>query len=132
MKSKQIIKLLVGIIVIGGGISYFMFQAILSSSSYYFSVDDFLQKNEDVANHSLRIAGIVKEGSIARNIELMQMSFDLAGSTAEMPITYKGAVPDNFTDGVEVVVEGRLDTDGVFRADTLMTRCESKYKAKIK
>lgn len=132
MKSRQLVKLLVGIIVIGGGIGYFMFQAIRSSSSYYYSVDDFSQNNEDLANHSFRIRGIVKEGTVVRNMELIQLSFDLAGSTAQMPVTYKGAVPDNFTDGVEVVVEGRLDTDGVFQAKTLMTRCESKYKAKIK
>ena len=49
MKSRQLVKLLVGIIVIGGGIGYFMFQAIRSSSSYYYSVDDFSQNDEDVA-----------------------------------------------------------------------------------
>ncbi len=30
------------------------------------------------------------------------------------------------------VVEGRLDISGVFQADRLMTKCESKYKAKVK
>jgi len=40
-------------------------------------------------------------------------------------------VPDNFAEDREVVVEGHLGTSGVFQADTLLTRCESKYKVKV-
>ena len=51
---------------------------------------------------------------------------------AELPVRYEGVVPDNFTEEREVVVEGRLAPAGVFQADTLMTRCESKYQVKVK
>jgi cytochrome c-type biogenesis protein CcmE len=46
-------------------------------------------------------------------------------------VTYRGTVPDNFAEGREVVVEGRPDETGTFSADLLLTRCESKYKAKL-
>ena len=45
---------------------------------------------------------------------------------------YTGVEPDNFVEDREVVVEGRLEPTGVFQADTLMTRCESKYQTKVK
>jgi cytochrome c-type biogenesis protein CcmE len=47
-------------------------------------------------------------------------------------VRYQGLTPDNFEEDREVVVEGRLGPAGVFQADTLMTRCESKYQAKVK
>ena len=53
------------------------------------------------------------------------------GEKTEIPVSYSKTVPDNFTDGIEVVVAGRLDPSGNFQADKLMTRCESKYKAKL-
>ena len=132
MKTKSVVKVLVGIIVIGGGIGYFMYQAMQSSWSYYYSVDEFSANKLDKTNHSYRIAGKVKPGSIFRNIEEMKLTFVIAGSDNEFTVNYGKTVPDNFTDDIEVVIEGRLDTDGVFQANTLMTKCESKYKAKVK
>ena len=132
MKTKIIVKVLVGVIVIGGGIGYFMWQAMQSSWSYYYSVDDFATHKSIAQSHSLRIAGRVKNGSIEHDLKKMNLNFILSGSDNSVPISYKGVVPDNFAEDREVVVQGRLDTDGVFQADKLMTRCESKYKAKVK
>ena len=132
MKTKVIVKLLTGIIVIGGGIGYFMYQAMQSSWAYYYSVDDFAAAGEAAPEHSFRLAGRVKAGSVVRDLENTRLEFTLAGAQAELPVQYKGVVPDNFTEEREVVVEGRLAPTGVFRADTLMTRCESKYQVKVK
>lgn len=131
MKTKAIVKILAGIIVIGGGITYLMVQAIMESQAYYFSVDDLAGKDEQIKTHSLQLAGKVKPGSIQHNLQEITVNFILAGSKAELPVKYKGVVPDNFTDGKEVVVQGRLTTSGLFQADKVMTKCESKYEAKV-
>ena len=131
MKTKYIFKILIGIIVIGGGLGYFTYQAMQSSWSYYYSVDEFSANISDMNNYSLRIAGRVKPGSVNRNLEKMNLTFTLAGAKTEIPVLYEGTVPENFTDDIEVVVEGRLGKDKSFEAKTLMTKCESKYKAKV-
>jgi len=134
MKTKTIVKVLVGVIVIGGGLGYFMFQAIQSSWSYYYLVDDFVEdftaKGPAAEVSSLRVFGEVKPDSVTRDLEKTLLTFTLAGSKNELPVQYKGSVPDNFTEGRNVVVQGRLDKTGVFQAKTLMTKCESKYSAK--
>ena len=43
-------------------------------------------------------------------------------------IADKGIAPDTFTDGVDVVVEGRMATDGTFHATTLLAKCASRYE----
>lgn len=131
MKTKAVVKILIGIIVIVGGITYLMVQVIQSSQAYYYSVDDLAAKNDEVKQHSLRLAGKVKPGSVEHNLQEITLNFILAGSKAELPVKYKGAVPDNFTEGGEVVVQGRLTTTGIFQANQVMTKCESKYKAKV-
>jgi cytochrome c-type biogenesis protein CcmE len=132
MKSKTVVKLLVGIIVIGGGIGYFVVQAMQSSWAYYYSVDDFSAADVAAREQSFRLAGRVKPGTVVRDLEHLTLGFTLAGAKAELPVQYKGVTPDNFVEDKEVVVEGRLAPTGVFQADTLMTRCESKYQAKVK
>ena len=131
MKKNIFVKIIVGIVVIGGGLGYFVYQAMQSSWSYYYSVDEFSQSELSMKDVTFRIAGRVKPDSVVRDLEAMTLSFVLAGTNSEVPVIYKGTVPDNFTEDIEVVVEGRLDVDGTFRADLLLTRCESKYKAKV-
>ena len=131
MATKSIVKTIIGVFVIGGGVTYFMFQAMQSSWAYYYSVDELVANTSIVQGSTLRVAGRVKDDSIRHDLEKMQLTFTLAGSTKEVPIQFGGSVPDNFAEGKEVVVEGLLDTSGVFRANTLTTKCESKYKAKV-
>jgi cytochrome c-type biogenesis protein CcmE len=46
--------------------------------------------------------------------------------TATVPVVYRGSVPDLFKSGREVVVEGKL-VGGTFVANSLVTKCPSKY-----
>lgn len=54
---------------------------------------------------------------------------DVKGSAA-VPVLYRGSVPDQFKEGREVRLEGRLQ-NGVFvgKPGTLVTKCPSKYQA---
>jgi cytochrome c-type biogenesis protein CcmE len=49
--------------------------------------------------------------------------------TASVPVVYRGSVPDLFRVGRDISVEGKLQ-NGVFVADTLVTKCPSKYTNK--
>jgi cytochrome c-type biogenesis protein CcmE len=42
-------------------------------------------------------------------------------------VDYRGALPDTFREGAEVIVEGRLQPAG-FNATSLITKCPSKYE----
>jgi cytochrome c-type biogenesis protein CcmE len=55
---------------------------------------------------------------------------DVKGS-ANVPVLYRGTVPDLFRTGRDVVVDGRL-RNGVFVAvpGSLLTKCPSKYSPK--
>ena len=53
--------------------------------------------------------------------------------TDSFPVTYRGLVPDTFTDAndIEVIVEGRLRHDGVFHATEVLAKCGSRYEAEL-
>ena len=145
MNTRKTIKVIIGVVVIGTAVGYFLYEAIESSWAYYYSVDEFVEspfcempQNDDSKvsnvdnNRIIRLAGRVKGGSVTRDAENMRLDFKLAGQRNSVAVRYYGAVPKNFESGKEVVVEGKVDIDGVFNASKILTRCESKYKVRLK
>ena len=46
-----------------------------------------------------------------------------------MEVHSKGAPPQMFRDGIEVLVEGRLAASGVFQSTSLMVKHSNEYRA---
>jgi cytochrome c-type biogenesis protein CcmE len=70
-------------------------------------------------------------GSVRRAPDNRQIDFEVSDGAKTYPVTYRGLVPDTFTDAndIEVIVEGRLGRDGVFRATEVLAKCGSRYEA---
>ncbi len=54
---------------------------------------------------------------------------DRDGSGTPLPVTYKGAVPDPFRGGREIVLTGHVESGPTFvgEPETLITKCPSKF-----
>lgn len=74
----------------------------------------------------LRLGGLVEKGSVARP-DGVTVRFRVTDMKTSIPVAYQGIVPDLFREGQGVVVEGALDADGTFRADTLLARHDERY-----
>ena len=78
---------------------------------------------------SYQLTGMVVPGSVHRLGSVLDFSVeDRAGGTA-VPLAYTGTVPDPFREGREVIVT--VEKQGgryVGEANTLITKCPSKYK----
>jgi cytochrome c-type biogenesis protein CcmE len=79
---------------------------------------------------SIEVTGKVVDGSVRRGDPLRFRVRDRDG-TASVPVVYRGAVPDPFREGREVIVTGTM-RGGTFVAerDSLVTKCPSKFKSK--
>jgi len=130
--SRKQTKTVISVVVIGSAAVYLLYLSAGSSFVYYYSVDEFLPRAADITDaRTVRLAGRVRRGSIRQNTEKLKLEFDLAGKTGIITVKYAGTVPDNFEQGREVLVEGNINKDGIFTADRIMTRCESKYSSRL-
>ena len=79
---------------------------------------------------SYEITGKVVPGSVQRG-ELLRFRVRDRDGSGSVPVVYRGAVPDPFRDGREVIVSGRM-RGGTFvgERDSLVTKCPSKFKNK--
>lgn len=94
--------------------------------SYHMPVDEFVDNSKYHAQR-VRLAGTVAEEGVVLGQARLGAKFPLMGVNRSIPVSYGGLLPDLFKPGSEVIVEGRFDGQ-TFKADTLLTKCASKYE----
>ena len=101
------------------------FLAIGENMLYFFSPSQ-IHAGEAPAGQTLRVGGLVVEGSVARG-DGLAIRFDLTDGAQAVPVAYEGILPDLFREGQGIVAMGQLDADGVFRADEVLAKHDENY-----
>jgi cytochrome c-type biogenesis protein CcmE len=122
---------LVALVLFLGGLGYLLYSGLGENTAYFLNVSEALaMQPKDLSK--ARLFGTVADEGIDRPADAMGVSFMLVDKdqTAKtIRVDFKGAVPDTFKPGVEVIVEGGVNpASGAFAANTLMTKCPSKYQ----
>lgn len=127
---RKKVRFAVGFAAIVAAILFFALSGFEEGKAYYRTLDELDDMGETALGKRLRVAGMVREGSIERRGG--EMTFVLEQSELQLEVHYTGSrpVPDTFKDGVNAVVEGQQRPDGTFEADQIQAKCSSKYEAK--
>jgi cytochrome c-type biogenesis protein CcmE len=129
MKARS--KFLVGGALVLGTSGYLMASSIEETAQYYLTPGELAAKVADdpsFRENGVKIGARVVSGTIKRDPGGRSLTFKMTDGKQTYDVAYRGIAPDTFTDGVDVVVEGRLGADGVFRATTLLAKCASRYE----
>jgi len=122
-------KLLVAATVLVMAVGFLVFNAMGSSMAYYQTLGELRESGKDVTGERVRVGGDVVPGSIDRIGLEDEIRFTVTDGEQTMDMVYSEVVPDIFKDDVEVVAEGHVGPDGVFQAETLLTKCPSRFEA---
>lgn len=76
---------------------------------------------------NIRIGGMVKEGSVESQNDSLRVSFIATDYASDITIHYEGILPDLFREGQGVVVEGQIDTAGVFQASRVLAKHDENF-----
>jgi cytochrome c-type biogenesis protein CcmE len=120
-------KFLIGGIIIILAISYLGFTGFQSSATYYYTVSEFSEPGNSSYGENVRVKGQVVPGSVEQETTGSVLKFTIVDGGKSLPVAYQGVVPDTFKVGAEVVVEGQLNSAGIFQAHTVMPQCPSRY-----
>ena len=107
-------------------VAYLLLSGIRDSSLYYLTVDELTSGYKDSGQRSVRVVGKVSD--IDESGELSALKFYLSYNDSSLYVIYKGPRPRSFGREMDVVVEGTLGRDGVFKAERLLTKCPSRYQ----
>ena len=128
-------RFMVGLVGVAAVISYLVWTGVSSTMVYYLTPVELVERVE--ADPSFRELGVKVSGKVVPGTyervegQLLHrfVIHDLEDTSVTFPVEWRDALPDTFTEEVEVVLEGRLNDAGTFEATTLLTKCGSRFEA---
>lgn len=125
MTRKQ--KKLTTIAVLGvalGLAAFLVFTALRDQIVFFYSPSELHEKAVQ-PGQSIRIGGLVEDGSWKKEGEIN--IFVVTDGEQSATVTYVGILPDLFREGQGVIAEGALTQDGGFAATTVLAKHDEKY-----
>lgn len=128
MRQKQI-KVIVGSVIIVGILLTILISVGSENMTYYFTPTEVLTGLENHVGQTVRVMGLVEKGSIQWIPKETKLVFDIADdSVHKIRVEYQGAKPDMFREGQGVVIEGKINADGLFTAANLFVKHTEEYQ----
>jgi cytochrome c-type biogenesis protein CcmE len=115
---------------IAGGVAALGIATALVLSAFeqnlvFFFTPSQVAANEAPQGRTFRIGGMVLDGSVKR--EGVEVRFVVTDTAKNLPVVYRGPLPDLFREGKGVVAQGQLGPDGVFRAREVLAKHDENY-----
>lgn len=122
-------KIAIAIAVLAVAVGYLMYTSVQSTSASFFgTVSEVHAQGAAIDGDLIRVGGDVVEDSIETDGVGGAVDFEITDGEQTLAVTYDGQVPDIFDEHVEAVVEGTYEHGGVFQAESVMTKCPSKFE----
>ena len=98
---------------------------------FFLTPNELLAQGPAGVGKAVRLGGLVKPRSVQWDDTTLELHFQIVdtASTGELVVHSRGAPPQMFRDGMGVVVEGKLGSDGVFQSSQLLVKHSNEYRA---
>ena len=124
-RQKRLAMVAGGLAVLGIGAALIL-NAFNSNLVFFYSPTQ-VAANEAPLNRSFRIGGMVEAGSVQRQADGVSVRFVVTDTARSIPVVYTGILPDLFKEGKGVVAQGKLGSDGIFRASEVLAKHDENY-----
>ncbi len=124
-KHQRLILLSLAILALIGAVLLAMWG--LQDRAAYFVTPTDIATGKVTKDRAMRLGGMVVDGSLRRNADGVTVDFIVSDGQATIPVRFRGITPDLFREGSGVVAEGRLQSGGVFVADTILAKHDERY-----
>ena len=124
-RHKRVAFIVVGLSALGLA-AYLVASAFRNNLVFFFSPTQVAAKEAPV-NRTFRVGGLVQEGSLKRDQDGLTVRFAVTDTAATVPVVYKGILPDLFKEGRGCVAQGRVGSDGVFYAESVLAKHDENY-----
>ena len=129
MKKNTIVML--GGFIIAGAIVFLLMAATPGASGVELTMKELLATQEQHKDDFVTVEGLLIEDSIKWDANKIELKFDVKDNDGNvMHVIHNGTKPDNFSEGVITILQGAPTKKNTFVAETVKTRCPSKYEGK--
>ena len=111
--------------VVALGVATALVLSAFNKNLVFFFTPSQVAANEAPVGRTFRIGGMVVPGTLKR--EGVDVRFVVTDTAKEIPVVYRGQLPDLFKEGKGVVAQGSLGPDGVFKASEVLAKHDENY-----
>ncbi len=122
-KRQRLYMVLAGMVLLSGAVALVL-AALDENLSYFYDPSNI---SEAPPGRSIRLGGLVEEGSVARQADGLTVTFRITDMANSIAVTYKGLLPDLFREGQGVITQGTLGPDRVFVAREVLAKHDETY-----
>jgi cytochrome c-type biogenesis protein CcmE len=124
-RTKRAVAIVGGLAALGVAATLVL-NAFRSNLVFFFTPTQ-VAKKEVPLDRNFRIGGLVEGGTVVRQKDALSVTFKVTDGAESIPVTYTGILPDLFKEGKGVVAEGRVGSDGVFKASQVLAKHDENY-----
>ena len=124
-KVKSRIFLLVVSLIFTAIVIIILLRSLEENVVYFLSPTEVYNKTDISFDKKFRIGGLVKENSISKNDD--SIIFIITDLKKEIIVSFKGLVPNLFSEGKGVVAEGKFRDKKYFIADKILAKHDENY-----
>ena len=125
IKTKNRLSIFIAISALSIIIIIFILKTLEDNVLYFYSPTDVEESNKMVFGDTIKVGGMVKNGSIKTNEN--EIKFIITDYKNEIIVSYKGTVPALFAEGKGVVAEGSLQDKKFFLAKRILAKHDENY-----
>ena len=127
MTRKRRRLYILGLFLLGLGTATALALAAFRDNIVFFYSPSDLARLSVPADRPVRIGGLVEPGSVERGTGTVEVRFRVTDMKNTVAVTYTGILPDLFREGQGIVAQGRIGSDGVFRASEVLAKHDENY-----
>ena len=131
LKTQRLLKVSLLLIIFLIGCSV-LFYNLRNNLVFFFSPSEILEK-KITSMENIRLGGMVKKGSVKKKEteigkkKVQETIFIITDFEKEIAVYYIGILPDLFSEGQGVVVEGNLINENKFNARIVLAKHDENY-----
>jgi cytochrome c-type biogenesis protein CcmE len=120
-------QFLIGGIIVAAILGGVLYQS-LQSTVFFYTPAEILAAPDRFRDKTIRIGALVEPNSTEWDADKVLLKFRVTEDRQHfIPVVYTGVKPDMFREGQGVVVEGRIDGEGVMLASNLLVKHSEDY-----
>jgi len=124
-KTQTRIILMTFLLVASIVVLFVVLKSLEENVVYFFSPTELYNREDIPFNKKIRVGGLVKNGSIINNQK--SINFIVTDLNKEIIVSYKGSLPNLFSEGKGVVAEGKLKDKKYFVAEKILAKHDENY-----
>jgi len=124
-RQKRLAMIAGGLVALGVAAAFVL--AAFRENLVFFFTPSQVEAKEVPQGRPFRIGGLVVPGTLKRQTDGLTVRFVVTDTAKNVPVVYRGILPDLFREGKGVVTQGKLGGDGIFYASEVLAKHDENY-----